>query len=223
MVKSVFDFILFDVIGTTVKDNYNGNSLITDCFLRSFIKYGYMISYDKINQKRGMSKREAIRDMLFESGHDPEMTDKIYNEFIGLLMKSVRFFSEMDEASKLFDYLKERYVKIGLGSGLPKEFLVEIINQVGWDMKKFGYIGSSDELGAGRPDPVMIRDSMNKLNIHDKSRVLKIGDSVADIQEGKNAGVMTAAVLTGTQKKEELERSNPDYIFSDINELRKII
>ena len=69
----------------------------------------------------------------------------------------------------------------------------------------------------------MIFDSMEKLMINDKAKVLKIGDTVVDIQEGKNAGVVTASVLTGTQKRDELEKFNPDYIFNDITEIISII
>lgn len=64
---------------------------------------------------------------------------------------------------------------------------------------------------------------MEKLMIKDKEKVLKIGDTVIDIQEGKNAGVITAGVLTGTQKRDELEKFKPDYIFNDITEIKSII
>ena len=69
----------------------------------------------------------------------------------------------------------------------------------------------------------MILDSMNRLNINDRSRVLKIGDTIADIQEGKNAGVITAVVMTGTQTRDELIKLNPDYIFADITDLLNIL
>ena len=221
--KIRFDYILFDVVGTTVKDSTNGESFIMDCFLKSFNIHGYKVGYDKINHQRGKGKRDAIKQILADCDYDISLTEKIYSDFIGLLNESIGQFIEMDMASELFGYLREKSIKIGLGSGLPKEFLRNIIKQVGWSFESFDYVGSSEELGKGRPNPIMIFDSMNKLNIHDVSRVLKIGDTVVDIQEGKNAGVRTASVLTGTQSKDELEKFSPDYIFLNINELYRIL
>ena len=39
--------------------------------------------------------------------------------------------------------------------------------------------------------------------------VQQVGDTGADIEEGKAAGCWTIAVLTGTQSREKLEAANP--------------
>lgn len=217
------NYILFDLIGTTIQDTHNGESLVLDCFFESFRQNGLSIDFDRINRQRGKTKRDAIENLLADEKINPGLPEKIYSDFIGLLKKSITHFKEVKSASTVFRYLKEKNIKIGLGSGLPKDFLVAIIRQTGWDINQFDYIGSSDELGKGRPDPAMIFDSMNKLKIGDPSKILKVGDTIADIQEGKNAGVLTAAVLTGTQKKDELLACHPDYLFEDINELMNVL
>ncbi|RPH30994.1 MAG: HAD family hydrolase [Bacteroidales bacterium] len=218
-----FEFVLFDMIGTTIKDSYNGESLILDCFYNSFCSNGFQISYEQINQQRGRSKKEAIKNILIGSDHKIDLIDKIYLDFMGSLNKSLDCFTEMNGASVIFELLKEKGIKIGLGSGLPLDFMYGIIKQVNWQIDSFDYIGSSEELGKGRPNPIMILDLMVKFKIADKTKVLKIGDTIVDIQEGKNAGVITAGVLTGSQKREELEKFQPDYIFSDISEIKTLI
>jgi phosphoglycolate phosphatase-like HAD superfamily hydrolase len=50
-------------------------------------------------------------------------------------------------------------------------------------------------------------------------RVLKVGDTRLDIEEGRNAGVATAAVLTGTQTRAYLEEARPDYVLSSVADL----
>lgn len=64
---------------------------------------------------------------------------------------------------------------------------------------------------------------MEKLKIKDRLTVLKVGDTIVDILEGENAGIMTAGVLTRTQKRQELESGEPDFIFSDIREILTLI
>lgn len=217
------DYILFDMIGTTVKDNCLGESLILDCFRRAFKSEGYEIGHDKLNNHRGKSKHEAIVSILIDEGLSPCLADTIYTKFIDLLNLSVSSFLEMDGASELFVQLKEKNIKIGIGSGLPGDFMKSLIKQVRWDPDIFDYIGSSEDLGKGRPDPVMIFDSMRKLNLTDPKKVLKTGDTAADILEGKNAGVLTAGVFTGTQTSDQLSKYNPDYLIKDINELLNIV
>jgi phosphonatase-like hydrolase len=218
-----FDFVLFDLIGTTVRDTDRGESLILDSFHKAIISNGFQVSIEEINQQRGKSKKEAIKILLEKFKLNNKLIDKIYNDFMGFLNSSINNFKEINGAGKLFEMLKGKGVKIGIGSGLPLEFMLSLVRHVGWQLEMFEYIGSSENLGKGRPDPIMIFDSMAKLNIIIKEKVLKVGDTIVDIQEGKNAGVVTAGVLSGTQGRETLEKHNPDYIFKDINGLLKII
>ena len=91
------------------------------------------------------------------------------------------------------------------------------------DKKLFDYIGISSEIGKSRPHPDMIFDLMHKLTIVNPAEVLKVGDTVADIQEGKNAKITTAAILAGTQTKGELVKEKPDFIINNLSEIQNII
>jgi hypothetical protein len=51
--------------------------------------------------------------------------------------------------------------------------ILRIIDHVGWQTKDFDYIGSSEDLGKSRPDPIMINEAIFKLKIKDRSRVTK--------------------------------------------------
>jgi HAD superfamily hydrolase (TIGR01509 family) len=48
---------------------------------------------------------------------------------------------------------------------------------------------------------------------------LFVGDSAADMEAGKRAGVKTCAVLYGYGRREELAKWEPDYWISDPREL----
>jgi len=65
----------------------------------------------------------------------------------------------------------------------------------------------------------MIHEAMQRLGVVDARQVVKIGDTVVDIHEGKNAGVWTIAVLTGSQTEDQLRAAKPDYILPSIREL----
>jgi phosphoglycolate phosphatase-like HAD superfamily hydrolase len=223
MINPKFDFLLFDMIGTTIKDSIGNDSLIIDCFQKAFSLNGIQVGYNCVNQQRGKSKRESIAGILTQHSHAIDLSNKIYDDFKDLLSNSLSSLTEIKGTGEIFELLKRKGIKLGLGSGLPKDLIIRIIESQNWPLDSFDYIGSFDEIGKGRPDPIMILDILQKFKIEDKSRLLKIGDTVVDIQEGKNAGVKTAVVLTGTQSRSDLERNYPDFIFNDINEIIQIL
>ena len=52
---------------------------------------------------------------------------------------------------------------------------------------------------------------------------LIIGDTELDILCGKSANALTCAVTYGYRTKENLEENKPDYIISELYELKDII
>lgn len=52
----------------------------------------------------------------------------------------------------------------------------------------------------GRPYPYMIFRNMEMLKVSSVSAVIKVGDTISDIKEGKNAGVFTVGVIEGSSE-----------------------
>ena len=60
---------------------------------------------------------------------------------------------------------------------------------------------SPDSTGQkGRPYPYMIFRNMEALDIKKVRRVLKVGDTISDIKEGRNAGVWSAGIVVGSSE-----------------------
>ncbi len=53
--------------------------------------------------------------------------------------------------------------------------------------------------------------------------VVVIGDSVRDIECGKEFGALTIAVATGFHPEEELRKREPDHLFRDLRDYRRIL
>ena len=213
------DFILFDMIGTTVQDSNKGTSVILTSFVQAFENNHIPVSYQVVNQQRGKTKRTAIEIILKEFGADLSIVEKVYADFMSLLKQSIDQFRSMPDALAIFQTLQSHGIKIGIGSGLPLLFMKALLKHIQWDESLFDYVNSSDELAYGRPHPIMIQDAMRTLGLHDPSRILKVGDTAVDVLEGQAAGVRTAMVLTGTQTVKELGDIVPDYVWESIREL----
>lgn len=215
------EFILFDAIGTLIAEN-SEKSVVIDSFIIAFKHFGIEVTYEQVNYYRGFSKKDVVRQLLKINQNKEVSDDEIYTFFISLLQTQSACFVEFDGSTDVLTTLKKKGIKIGIGSGLPKEILMNLCKNLGWE-QLFDYYGSSEEIGKSRPDPVMIFDAMKKLNIRNVRHVLKVGDTVADIREGKNAGAVTVLVLTGTQELRELEKENPDYILREIRYLPSLL
>ena len=229
MLPQPIQLAMFDMAGTTVNDKVDGHPLMVISMLRAFAKHGIELAPDVINKHRGKQKSEAIQTLLKEvaelSPVDAEsIGDGVYRDFLHELKSNLSSISEIDGTTELFRHLRSKDIHIGVGSGFPMQVVQAIISQLGWlDKGLLDYVGSAEQIGVGRPNPKMIHDAMKQLNITEGSKVLKIGDTIVDIQEGKNAGAWTVAVLTGSQTEAQLIAAAPDYILSSVRELRTLI
>jgi phosphonoacetaldehyde hydrolase len=212
--------ILFDLIGTTVIEK--DPLLINHCLEKAFKDHKIPVNMDLITANRGKDKYEMIKIILEQSGHSLQLCESILTSFITELENNLHNFSENEGIRETIRNMKQKQIKTGVGTGLPRDIFEKIYRYLHWQSIPFDYIGIANETGRGRPYPDMILDMMNKYKIN-HFEFLKVGDTVADIQEGKNAKVWTAVILSGTQDESELINQNPDFTIRSLAELNKII
>ena len=90
--------------------------------------------------------------------------------------------------------------------------------------REYDALITADDVKNGRPAPDMIQKAMELFGITDASEVVKIGDSIIDIEEGTaaNRGI-TIGITTGAHTKEQLISATPTYVFSNLTELLEIV
>ncbi len=213
--------ILFDMIGTTVHEKTPNT--IRNCFRLAFEEYGVTPDNAVIKANRGKDKMVMIKVILQQGNHPQALALPIFKSFQQQVNAHLANFVAADGVEELFHHLQQLGIKIGIGTGLPREQCDKIINHLKWQTTNFQYIGISSELGKARPHPIMILDMMQSLELTDKSAFLKVGDTLADMEEGKNGGVKTVGILSGTQPKALLEKGNPDFLINEIIEITEII
>jgi phosphoglycolate phosphatase-like HAD superfamily hydrolase len=212
--------ILFDIIGTTVLEK--DPNLINSCFENAFRQNNVKVEAAQIKANRGKDKSEIIKNILSQLSYPLHLAKPILDSFIKNVESNLDNFSENDGLREIIGYAKYKNVKTGIGTGLPKKIFEKIFYHFRWEEIHFDYIKAAQEIGKSRPQPDMILDMMKKFNIKN-SEFLKVGDTVADIQEGKNANVLTAAIFSGTQEKNEILKANPDFTISSLRDLKDVV
>jgi HAD superfamily hydrolase (TIGR01509 family) len=90
-------------------------------------------------------------------------------------------------------------------------------------LERFGLLGYFDHVQGtdgfpAKPQPDVILASLQGLEAAPEDCLL-VGDSAADMEAGRRAGVKTCAVLWGYGEREQLAKWEPDYWISHPSEL----
>lgn len=216
--------IVFDIAGTTVKDD----DYVAHAFRNAFVKNGYDISLDQTYPYMGIKKIVAVNAMLAKLGGQSADAGTIYTDFTDEMMDFYTYNASvmpLPYAEEVFQQLKEKGIRIALNTGFPRIIADVIINRLQWKDK--GWVDdiiSSDEVEHGRPQPFMIQELMLRASITDPLEVAKVGDTEVDVNEGRNAGCgLVVAVTTGAYTEEQLAAYDPDHIISSLSLLPNLI
>ena len=137
--------LFFDLNGTTVIEK--DPQLVTHCFEYAFNDYGISVKPDQIKQNRGKDKNEMIEIILKELNKPVHLTNSILESFKNHLGENLNNFSENSGLRETFNYLKKNNIKIGIGTGFPREIFDRIFGYLKWDTNEFDYIGIAEEIG----------------------------------------------------------------------------
>jgi len=226
--------------GTTVRDKKE----VETCFEKAALETGLKMSPEEITAVQGWSKLFVFETYWKRQGEMEGLSPEEINE---QAQKSYQFFKNILEnhykttpevvptegCLDLFQFLKEKDVKIGLTTGFYREVVDIILERLGWlypgspFTKGSLHLDSSlagDEVQEGRPAPDMIHLTMKNLSIHSPKDVYNIGDTPSDLESGKRAGVKLSLGLTnGTHTHEQLVNIPNDGLFSSLTDFHKFL
>ena len=226
---SAIKLVVFDIAGTTVRDNGN----VAQAFIAAFRDFGFAIPPSEVKKVMGFRKIDAIALLLGKFApaqkDDELLVDRIHTRFIDTMIAYYRDDSQlapMPHAEALFAALQDRGIKVALDTGFTRSITDTILHRLRWDDRStlIDQVVCSDEVEKGRPYPDMIEVLMDDLGIDSPASVLKVGDTEVDVEEGRNAGCgKVVSVTTGAYTREQLLPYQPDFIIDDLEELLPII
>lgn len=77
----------------------------------------------------------------------------------------------------------------------------------------------------GKPNPVMLRNGLNKIGAHSESTAI-VGDRMdTDVLAGVETGLQTHLVLTGSTKRKDIEKFpfRPDFVHDSIADVVELV
>jgi phosphonoacetaldehyde hydrolase len=204
MRKDSIRLVVFDWAGTTVDF---GSCAPVAPFVQAFAGCGVEISPAEARGPMGVHKKDHVRALFaqpeisarWHAAQNREWSeadvDRVYEAFIPLQMEVIAAHADpIAGVPAAVEELRRRGVKVGGTTGYFRaaaERLTAAARQLGYspDVSL-----CPEDVPAGRPAPWMIFRLMEKTGTCPPAAVVKIGDTVADIVEGRNAGVWTVGV-----------------------------
>jgi phosphonatase-like hydrolase len=217
--------VVFDMAGTTV----NEDNVVYKTLRQAINDNGFHFTLDQVMAEgAGKEKFQAVKSILkSDLAEDEQLSETIYQHFKILLQEAYRYLDVKPQpnALELFSILKQQHIFIILNTGYNTETANSLIEKLGWEKgEQYDSLITASDVEKSRPEPDMILLAMRRFHIPHASEVIKIGDSIIDIEEGKNAKcALTIGITTGAHSYEQLLSANPDYIISDLSELPEII
>lgn len=211
--------VVFDMAGTVIDEN----NVVYKTLLKAINRHGYELSLDQVLEEgAGKEKLQAIKDILRKclKTDDDEIANSIFKNFKIYLEVAYDTIEIKPQpgAEKVFDELKKRGVYVVLNTGYDSETAHSILRKVGWEAgTQFDLMVTASEVARNRPHPDMIELAKKKYGLIAADKVVKVGDSTIDVEEGKNAGCfLSIGIATGAQSKELLLTANPDYVIDSL-------
>jgi phosphonoacetaldehyde hydrolase len=198
------NLIIFDWAGTLVDF---GCRAPLEAFLQAFEAAGLPITEEIARKPMGAHKRDHVREIL----HDPEMAERvrqrrkagpdealvqeIYDSFAQLLPPLLPAYAEpVPGAVDALRWLRERGVRIGGTTGYTRgmmDALEPVARAAGIELEA---VICADEVPQGRPAPWACFRIAERLGVYPLSAAIKVGDTPADMAEGRNAGMICLGV-----------------------------
>ncbi len=200
--------MILDWAGTTVDQ---GSLAPVRVLRRVFESRGVLISEEEARRDMGIPKRDHLQSIvsspavsqrwLARMGNAPSVSDvdAMYADFVRLQLECLaRDSPVIDGIAETIARLRKRGIKIGSTTGYTDEMMDILTPAADANGYRTDCVVTPDDVGGGRPHPWMIFLNAIRLQIDHLSSIVKIGDTISDIEEGLNAGVWSiGAARTG--------------------------
>lgn len=225
--ENIIKMVVFDMAGTTIKDN---DEVLT-CFYDACQVSGLGADKKRLNALMGWSKvevfrllwREELGDSLKEVERIERQAAQSYDIFREIL-ENYYYTHDVEPTEgclEIFEFLKSHNIKIALNTGFYRAVTDILLKKLAWTVgHDIDFSIASDEVLRGRPEPYMIQTAMQRFDIKDVRQVIKIGDTPVDLQEGQKVGCWNFGLTNGTHTRAELEGYENDGLFESLNDFK---
>lgn len=187
--------VILDWAGTTVD---HGSLAPVRALQKLFGGRGLRVTEEEARRDMGIHKKDHIRALLrAKTGTAPDEAEveDLFAAFIPMQMDSLAAYSTViPGVPETVERLRSRGVKIGSTTGYTRPMLDLLLSTAAAEGYRPDCALCPEDTVAGRPWPWMCYVNAIHLRTYPMHTMVKIGDTVSDIEEGLNAGMWTIGI-----------------------------
>jgi phosphonatase-like hydrolase len=231
--------VMFDLSGTTVYDDTG----VRDCLYQAAREFDLKTTPDEILFHMGTNKIHLVQFLIarangkavdfkdFEKYQDPgtyDLAKQVFDRYETLMIDHYRSeVREVPGAADTFRWCHDNGIKVATDTGFHGVITEAIMDGLGWITDGLVDLSVHVECipgGRGRPAPYMIFHAMEQLNVQSVHDVIKVGDTPADLLEGRNAGCRgVVGVLSGPRPIGTWGKYWHTHIIDSVKDLPELI
>ncbi|MCP4379719.1 MAG: phosphonoacetaldehyde hydrolase [bacterium] len=210
MYRGPLKAVLLDWAGTTMDYGCYAPAVV---FLEVYKRKGVEISMAEAREPMGAHKKVHIRKISqnpavaqrWKQVHGRACTEDdvevMFQDFVPLQLDCLADYADLIPGTlETVAEIRRQSLKIGSTTGYLREMMKILLKEAG----KRGYEPDStvcaSDVPAGRPEPWMCLRNAETLGVYPVEAIVKIGDTLPDIEEGLNAGMWTIGLAkTGNE------------------------
>ncbi len=199
-----YDLVIFDWAGTMVDF---GCRAPIEALVEAFANRGVRLDEQTARRDMGKAKADHVRALLAiaevrdawvaAQGVPPTEADvESLMADLGPLMReaAAKAAELIPGAAETVAELRRAGIKIASSTGYTREMMEPVLERAAAQGYAPDHLVCSGETPQGRPSPLMIYKACAELGVWPLSRVVKVDDSEAGIEEGRNAGCFTVGL-----------------------------
>ena len=212
-----FSHIIFDLDGT-LTDNTAGirNSLLYA--MEHMQIQGY--SEEILEKSIGPPLQWCFSNLLGLNERDTKLAVEYFREYFG-----EKGWRENDPYPGIYELLERLYfngVKMFIATAKFEKYAQQIIEHFEFD-KYVTQLKGADYGGKNATKSNLISQLLTTNQLTPSKEIVVVGDTIFDIEGGKENGLATIAVTYGFGKEEDLKNAEPDFLVDSVEELFEIL
>ena len=206
--------VIFDLDGTLID---SARPILT-CFNHTLKRFG-----DKKLESQDLSalSRQSIQSVMKSLVGPQNVLEamRMFKEkYIDVIVNTPPLFMDV---KPVLTRLQEAGFLMGIATNMDGKYAEVILKKSGIG-EYFTTVVGADNAEMPKPNPNMIFKALHKMNVEPEEAVF-VGDSVIDIETGRNAKVDVYAVSTGFDTRKGLSERAPRRILNRLDDMTKIV
>lgn len=219
--QTPIELVVLDLAGTTVVDD----GIVEQAFERAARRVALAdgdrleIALQYVRDTMGQSKIEVFRHLTWGDEEAAQRANRAFETAYAELIDEVGV-AAIPGAGETIDALRSDGYAVALTTGFSPETRDAVLGRLGWTVDA---VLSPADAGRGRPAPDLVLGALVATGASSVAAVAVVGDTVSDVQSGRNAGAgLVIGVATGAHTREQLTAAGADLVLDSVRDLASV-